>query len=447
MSGVGFDMKDVNKAQPGFPAVNRAILFIIPSIVITVISIILFSQLTGLSGTQMNVFSITIISSIVISLIGMAGMQLLIYRIVDDREYFKDGATIRAIKMGIVYSLLFSLIISIVLYPVFNGVLGFSLTEYLFFALLLLMYSAIWVFSSAFWASEEYTHPAIIFSISYIAILFCTLFAYQMDHAYTIMGYSVGTAVLFGLLSIVSTVVFRKPKTNHNFGEELSKMFSLASHSGAAIFFSIFYVIAIFLDKIIVWVHQGLASGQGLLVTGTYSVGAFLGLIPMFSIAIMVYFTKRTKSLNDERYNGTFREIQKRVLAYKATYWSSILAMLSVAIGLFALITALSFYYFSDDQILKVLVTIATGSIFFSVIVFNSVVLPIFGKASISTLAVFLVIVFEILSIPFVAYDVWYASLGFLLGSFAGFLISITATMRLFYHFEHNMFRYLLYSN
>ncbi|MDP2730721.1 MAG: exopolysaccharide Pel transporter PelG [Dehalococcoidales bacterium] len=447
MSGVGFDMKDVNKTQPRYPAVSRAILFIIPSIVITVISIILFSQLTGLSEAQMNVFSITIISAIVLSLIGMAGMQVLIYRIIDDRDFFKDGATTRATAIGFVGSLLFSLIISASLYPFFSGVLGFSLTEYVIFSTLLLMYSAIWVFASAFWASEEYTYPAIIFSISYLAILGFTLFAYNTDHIYTILGYSLGTAILFILLLLVSAILFPKPETNHKFTGDFSKVFSLASHSGDVIFFSIFYVIAIFLDKIIVWVYQGLASGQGLLVTGTYGVGSFLGLIPMFSIAIMVYFTNRTKPLNDERYDGTFSEIQKRVLDYKSVYWSSIGTMLVVALALFALIASLSFYYFSDEAIMRVLVTVSIGSIFFSVIVFNSAVLPIFGKTSISTLAVFFVIIFEILTIPFVAYDVWYASLGFLLGSFIGFLISMISTMRLFYHFEHNMFRYLLHSN
>ena len=129
MSGVGFDMKDVNKTQPVYPAINRAILFIIPSVVITTISMILFSQLKGFSETQINVFSITIISAVILSLIGMSAMQLIIYRIVDDREYFKDGASIRAIKMGIVYTLILSLIISAILYPFFTLGLGFSLTR------------------------------------------------------------------------------------------------------------------------------------------------------------------------------------------------------------------------------------------------------------------------------------------------------------------------------
>ena len=314
MSGVGFDMRDITKVQSGYPAIIRAILFIIPSTVITVISIILFSQLKGLSETQLNVLLITVMAPVVFSLIGMACMQLLIYRIIDDWDYFKDGATITAIKIGILYSLLFSLIISAGLYPYFTGVLGFSITDYLYFALLLLMYSTIWVCSSALWASEKYVYPALIFSISYLIILVLTLFAYQTDHAYTIIGYSLGIAMLMISLLIISTILFREPETKLKFADELSKMFSVASHSRAAILFSIFYVIAIFLDKIIVWVYQGMESGQGLLVTGTYGVGAFLGLIPMSSIAIQVYFTKRTESITHELYKGIYRKYEREFL-------------------------------------------------------------------------------------------------------------------------------------
>jgi hypothetical protein len=73
--------------------------------------------------------------------------------------------------------------------------------------------------------------------------------------------------------------------------------------------------------------------------------------------------------------------------------------------------------------------------------------LPIFGKTSISTLAVLVVVLVEILSIPFISFDVWFASIGFLVGSFAGCLISVTSTLGLFSNFEYKMFRFLLHSN
>jgi hypothetical protein len=224
-------------------------------------------------------------------------------------------------------------------------------------------------------------------------------------------------------------------------------MLILASHSGAAILFNIFFVIAIFLDKIIVWIYQGVTSGQGLLATGAYTEGAFLGLIPMFSVAVVAYFTKRTQSLTDERYNGTYSEIRKRVLNYKVIYWISIRALLLLALFIFALIVTIGLYFSFDQEILKILITTSIGSIFFSVIVFNSIVLPIFGKTSISTLAVLVVVLVEIFSIPFIAFDVWFASIGFLVGSFAGCLISVTSTLGLFSNFEYKMFRFLLHSN
>ena len=437
-------MKYKTRAQPGNRATTKAILFIIPSVVITVVSVILFSQLKGLEETELNVFLITVMAPIVLSLIGMACMQILIYRIIDDSEYFKSGAPIRIVRIGILYSLLFSSIISAGLYHYFTGVLGFSLTDYLYFALLLLMYSAIWLCSSVLWALEKYAHTALIFTISYYMILILTLFAYREDHEYTIIGYSIGIAILLSLLLIISILLFRESKSKLRFSSELSKIFSLGFHSKSAILFSMFYVIALFLDKIIVWVYQGIESGDGLLLTGNYAVGAFLGLIPMGSIAAQVYFTKRTASISDELFKGTLAEIQRKILAYKSIYLSSIKVMLILAMGLFALVAAASTYFISDKEIIKVLVITSIGSIFFSVIVFNSIVLPIFGKGSMSVFAVFFVIIFELCSIPFIEFNIWYASLGFLLGSFAGFLISVTSTMRLFHHFEYNLFRHLL---
>jgi uncharacterized membrane protein len=41
---------------------------------------------------------------------------------------------------------------------------------------------------------------------------------------------------------------------------------------------------------------------------------------------------------------------------------------------------------------------------------------------------------------------VWYCALGFLVGSFIGFLISFLSTIRLFSNYEYNMFGFLLKS-
>jgi hypothetical protein len=203
-------------------------------------------------------------------------------------------------------------------------------------------------------------------------------------------------------------------------------------------------VLAIFLDKIIVWVNQGLQTGQGLVVTGNYTTAAFLGLIPLFSIAVVAYFTSRTKSIVQDRYKGTFSEIQKGLKEYERIYRTSLGAMLLIAMLLTILAVISGYVLTGNTQILQILLTIAMGSICFSVIIFNSTVLVIFGKGSISTISVLIIVIAELITIPFVRYEIWYASLGFLVGSFVGSIVSLSVTLQMLSRFEYKMFRLLL---
>jgi hypothetical protein len=50
----------------------------------------------------------------------------------------------------------------------------------------------------------------------------------------------------------------------------------------------------------------------------------------------------------------------------------------------------------------------------------------------------------EILSIPFVQMNVWYAAAGFIAGSFIGYLITQVAVLHLFSAFEYRIFRNIL---
>jgi uncharacterized membrane protein len=440
MSGTGFEMKEIIRAGPRLPSLNRAILFILPSIVITVVSITLFSQLTSFTQSQHNIFAITIIAAIILSLVGMAGMQVLIYRIVE------DGAVSRSLIIGMTYSLILSVIISALTYPFFINILHFSIIDFLYFSALLFLFSLTWILISVFWASEKYGHTAVIFILSYLVLFVLTYSAYVINPVYAISGYTCGTAVLFLMFLLASIIIFRKTESPHKFPGEYSRLTNLISQSSAAIIFNIFYVLAIFLDKIIVWVSQGIITGQGLVVTGPYTEGAFLGLIPMFSIATMAYFARRTKPLVDDRYNGTFGDIQKRIEEYKHIYWSSFSAMLLITLVLTYIVASLSLFLINDFQVLRILLTISVGSVFFVVIIFNSAVLVIFGKYSTSTYAMLAVIIFELAAIPFVFVDVWYCALGFAIGSFTGFLISFLPTVHLFSNYEYNMFSMLVKS-
>jgi len=350
MSGTGFEMKEVLRTEPKRSSVNQAILFILPSIVVTVISIILFTQLTALTDQQRHIFSVTIIAAIILSLVGMAGMQLLIYRIIDDRDNDKDGAARRGTNIGIIYSVIFSIIITGLVSPYFLNVLHFSLKDFFYFAYLLFLYSAIWVVVSAFWASERYKYPAIIFTFSYLAIFAFTYAAYGFNPAYAISGYAFGTTVLLLMFLLASKIIFRKPDPSYKLSKTFTRLTKLIPQNSAAIMFNIFFVLAIFLDKIIVWVYQGVMTGQGLSVTGPYTEGAFLGLIPMFSIAITAYFTRRTKSLVDNRYNGTFGEILKGIEEYKHIYWTSMSAMLVITFGLLVIVASLVFFLINDPR-------------------------------------------------------------------------------------------------
>jgi uncharacterized membrane protein len=439
-------MKEICQTGPRFANVNRAILFILPSVVITAVSIALFSQLTSFTKPQLNTFSLTIITAIVLSLVGMAGMQVLVYRIVESRKDYVDGAGSRSIVIGITFSLIFSVILAFLVSPYFIYILHFSITDFIYFASLLFLFSSTWALVSAFWASEKYGHTAAIFTFSYVVIFAITYYAYQLSPTYAITGYTIGTSILFLSFLLASIIIFRKPESHHKFSDDCYKLLKLISQSSAAIMFNIFYVLAIFLDKIIVWAYQGITTGQGLSIAGPYSEGAFLGLIPMSSIAVMAYFARRTKSLVDDRYNGTYSEIQKRIKEYKRIYRSSLRAMLFITFGLCVVVASLSYVLINDFQVLRILLTVSLGSIFFVLIIFNSAVLVIFGKYSTSTYSVLVVIIFELLTIPFVSINVWYCSLGFLIGSFTGYLISSLPINRLFANYEYNMFALLLKS-
>ncbi len=442
MAGTGFNMQRLDSGRKNSDS-GQALLFIAPSIVVTVISILMFTQLTGFTVRQTNDFSIAIMAAIVFSLAGTAWMQVIIYRIMDDREHFKESPALRGIKAGILYSVLYSAAMSalVSLYLVFG--LQFSVLYCAYFALILVMYSITWVVTAAFWAAGEYRQPAAIFTLSYIALFILTYIAHKLNPEYTIAGYTIGVTVLFLVSCIAASRSFRYPLAVPGLRQDIPAVRRLASKNGAAIAFSTLYVVALFLDKIIVWVSQGIATGEGLLVTGPYTAGAFLGLIPMFAVAAVAYFTSRSRHLVEERYLGTLKEIEARARQYKRLYWSSLGTMVGIAIGLFILTAAAAYFLIGDAQVMRILVTTGLGGIFFLGIMHNSAVLPLFGRSSVSAVAVLAVCLGELAAVPFVAGDVWSAALGFTAGSFVGCLISCISINRLFADFEYNIFRYV----
>lgn len=446
MSIEGYNLTKLFKPIVNNPGVRQAVLFIVPSLITTGISMLLFSLLRDFSSAQLNNLSITIFAAIIISLTAAAGMQLLIYRIIEDREYFAQGAAIRGIKAGILCTIVISLILLAIGTPYFLKVLNYSIINFSFIIILTLLYSVIWVITSAFWAAEKNLYPAALFAAGYLGIFICTYGSYQIHPAYSLAGFTTGSIFLLLLSWLGALRAFEKPSFTPDLLADLRRIGHLASQNMGAILFNILYVLAVFLDKIFVWISQGRASGEGLTILGPYTEGAFLGLIPMLSIGVVAYFSSKTKVLVENRFKGTFTEIQNRIEIYRYQYRNSFIIMLLTALVLGILISLFSYLFIADKNVIPILITVVCGSIFFSGIIFDSMVLPVFKKSSVSVISVLTVIAAEIISYHFIAINIWYASLGFYFGSLIGFSISSVYTLQLFSNFEFNMFSVLIKS-
>ncbi|MFH1639257.1 MAG: exopolysaccharide Pel transporter PelG [Chloroflexota bacterium] len=449
MSAPSIDLKEILDMSPETEkiAVTQGLLFITPSLVITVISYILFFLLRDMGTEQLNTISVTITSAIILSLVGTAGMQILVYRIIDEGKYAHDmTATARSVRMGVISAVLFSAGASALLYSYFQNALHFPVFYFAHFSALLTLYSLTWIIIIPFWAAGAYRYPALIFTFSYLVVLSLSYGLYQMNPDYVITGYTIGTSVLLLLSLLAARGSPGGRQKIPGLRGDLKILPGLIFRNLSPVIYNVCYVLAIFLDKIIVWVTQGRASGKGLLLTGPYTTGAFLGLIPMFSVMAIVFFTSKVRLLTDDMYLSRLTDIQKRTRRYKYLYDSSLRSMLLIWAVLFTLITCFSLDYIRDPEVVKVAITVAAGSLFFLIIAYDAVVLPFFGRIRISMISMLLVCIFQASAVFFVGLDVWYAAAGFLAGSFAGFLVSHFATRRLLSVFEYNLFRLLILS-
>jgi len=345
------------------------------------------------------------------------------------------------IVLGIMASISFSIVSSGLAYPYFKYVLNFSTLQFAYFATLLILYSITWVLTSTFWASGKYKYPALIFVVSYSVVFFLSYLLYHLTPEYTLCGFIFGIAILLALLALASRNVFGFSKKLSELLEALLTMPKLISKEYWGILFQTFFILAVFLDKIIVWTSEGARMGNGLQILGPYTTGAFLGLLLTFNVVALAYFAEKVKPLSKDFYVGTLYNIRRRIEEYKHFYWKGLLAMLTVGFILLVLVVGFTTYFMDDAKVLMVVLTTATGVLFFEVILYNSLVLPIFGKSHISAISVMVVCFGEALAALFVSNDVLYASVGFLVGSFIGFLVSQSSTAKLLSEFDYNAFR------
>jgi hypothetical protein len=421
-------------------------LFIVPSLATTLASGVLFSLLNGLSDSELNATAVIIMSSVILSLVGTAGIQFAIYKKVDEStpagyraSADKDMGTI--VIPGVVMGILFSIVTSGIAYPYFRQVLNFSMLQFLYFAILLGLYSTIWVLTAAFWASGKYRYPALIFTISYCAVFLLSYLAYHLSPEYTLLGFIAGIETLLALLILCSWNAFGIGKEPIKLRKSLPTIPKSMAREYWGVLFQTFFILAVFLDKIIVWVSDGTKAGNGLQILGPYTTGAFLALLPTLSGCTLAYFTNKVKPLSRDFYAGTLNEIRGRIEQYKHFYRKGLLSMTTAGFLILVLVLVFSMYFVDDPKIPMVVLTIGTGALFFEVILYNSIVLPIFGKGHISAISVMVACFGEALAAVFVSNDVWYASLGFLVGSFTGFLISHYSTTRQLSEFDYNAFR------
>ena len=201
-------------------------------------------------------------------------------------------------------------------------------------------------------------------------------------------------------------------------------------------------MLAIFLDKIIVWLYRGSQEGTALFIPGTYTIGSFLGLIPILSVVAAIYFGRATSHLVEKRYDGTLAEIKGRAARYLKMYRTNLGYTLLIWAALFIVVIQLVYFLSPDILIFRTAFTVGMASLFLVLILYNSQFLVTFGEGRVSAFAMSTVVVGELASIFFVHIDVWFAAVGFLAGAILGFILSEIYTLKLSGEFEFHIYRY-----
>jgi hypothetical protein len=275
--------------------------------------------------------------------------------------------------------------------------------------------------------------------------LILSFVAYQTRPEYIILAYIAGIAIdLIILCWINYKYVIKRHSTTFSLAADVSLVSKLISKNLSAIFFQLAYMLVIFMDKVIVWVSQGPDSGQVLLLSSPYSVASFLGFIPIFSIVTVAYYSGQMRLLAMDIYKGTLSDIQSRIKRVKSLYTKCLITMILIAIGLIIPVSTFGAISRGDIEVFKIYITTSVAVIFLLGIIYNSTILPLFGKTHISALSILFVCMGELGSIFFVSQDAWFVSLGFLIGSVIGFIISQWNISRLFSEFEYNLFHFLM---
>ncbi len=448
MSGSALSIDKMSSPPPrwaGASPTGMAVLATAPAILTFGITVLLFAMLTGFDVQALNRFTTIVMAAVIFSLVGAAAMSSIVAGIITDGSASRSSVN-RVIGVGTLYSLLWCAVSAAALYPFLTLSVGLSDTDFAFFAALLFMQTLVWIVTGAYASARLYTHYAAVFSTSYLILFLLTYSLHRMNAAYTIYGYTAGIAIL--LLDSLVTAQYAFEKRPSRGSVTSQSLLSLMRRNVWGAVFQVIYALAIFLDKIIVWTWMGFRTGAGVVISGPYTVGAFLGLVPLFSLGVAIHFEARAAPMVKAMYQGRLSDIQRTAAAYKMLYRRDMAIMLLLGF-LFLVITAIFAGYFfgSESETMQVLLTAGMGTIAFTTIVFNYMLLSLFGKSFISTISILTVCILESASIPFLQYNVWYAALGFLLGSVVGSYISTVAVLRTLRSFEFNIFHHATMSS
>ena len=426
-------------------ALRQSVLFYVPSIATTLFSFVLFATLRGSATGELNKIQVAIMSSVILSLVLAAGIQFLTNTVVGEANSSEDKINQKPLasgftRLGIVISIIVSVVIAGIVYPYFSLVLHFSGLYFSFFVILLIFYAVIWVLTVALWASGRYIYPAITFLLCYIVIFILGDIGYHIGPVDFMVGYTAGVALLLSLLTVFSWSNFSGREKPKSLWQTARMLPDLISKNYWGILFQTFFILAIFLDKIIVWISAGVKAGTGLLVMGPYSTGSFLGLVPSFSLVVLAYFAEKVKPMSKNMWTGSLRNIRNNIQEYKRLYKRGLLTMVSSGFILMVLVVGLSQIITGNVTVTVTALTIGMGVLLLEVILFNAFVLPVFRKSNVSAFSVIIICLVEIAIGLLVPKNVWFASLGFLVGSFIGFLLSYFTTRRLLSEFDYNAF-------
>jgi uncharacterized membrane protein len=309
------------------------------------------------------------------------------------------------------------------------------------YVILAVLYSVTWIQLAAVWATGHHGRPAILFVLSYGTVFMLSYSLSSMGTEYIMWGYIVGMTILFVSFVFISYRLFGGAKNKGGWRDAFSIVWQIVSKNSWGMLFQTFFTLSLFLDKIIVWISEGIRMGVGIQVASPYTTGSFLGFIPTISLIAWAYYSERLKISSKGMYDGTFKDIRNKTKEYKRLYRNGISTMMVMGVLILVAMIAIVTNYSGDPIIVTIAATVGSGVLIFQAIISNSTVLAAFNKNYVSALSMLMVCAGEGISIFFISNNIWYASLGFLLGSVAGLLISHTVTVRLISRFEYNAFR------